>query len=265
MISIIMGVVQGFTEFLPISSSGHLVLMHKLAPLADLDNVMFDVVLHLGTLCALALFFWNDLAQLARGWWLHLRYGQASIAARVAWLLLIATVPAVIVGAVFSDFIEANFRTDLIVAAMLVIVGAFLIISEKMSAQSRELESITLSQAIIIGCAQVLAFIPGTSRSGITIIAGLFLQLKRSSAVRFSFLLAVPIIFGAMVKKIPAVMAATASGDGINLLIGFTAAFVSGFIAIKFFISFVEKRSLRIFAYYRFLLAALLVALWLME
>ncbi|MBI5765930.1 undecaprenyl-diphosphate phosphatase, partial [Candidatus Falkowbacteria bacterium] len=207
LLSILAGIIQGVAEFLPISSSGHLVLFHDIFGFNLPNNLLFDVILHWGTLIALVLFFYKDIWQIIRGflasltnWNLANDFNQ-----RLAWLLVIGTIPAVIIGYFFEKFIVANFRSAISVAVILIIGAILFWIFEKYSRKQRDIGSINKWDSLIIGGAQAVALIPGVSRSGITIIAGLGRQLKRDEAARFSFLLSAPVIFGAGMKKVFAV------------------------------------------------------------
>ena len=255
----IFGFVQGITEFLPISSSGHLVILHELISLPIKNEITFDVIMHSATLFAVLWFFRQEIRQLLKSWLLSLG-GQKDNLSRISWLIILGTIPAALVGWLFGNYIEAVFRSPLIVAIMLAIIGGLFIVFEKISSFQNDLEKLNWRQALIIGLAQVAAFIPGTSRSGVTIIAGLGVGLKREEAIKFSFLLSVPIIAGAVIKKIPQTLILGLSGEELMILsIGFIFSFLTGFLAIKYFLKFSKNNSLHIFAYYRFILAAILL------
>jgi undecaprenyl-diphosphatase len=255
LISVIYGIVQGITEFLPVSSSGHLVLLHWFLTIPFKDEVMFDVTLHLATMIALLIFFWKDIMRMSKSWFLSFG-GKKDEYSALSWMIIIGTIPAALAGAFFENMIENNLRSPLIVAAMLVVVGVFFIVLENKSKQTETLKDMNTKQSLIIGAFEALALIPGVSRSGITIIAGLGANLKRSEAVRFSFLLSIPIIAGASVKKIPLLFSGTTTGNEAALLaIAFASASISGYYAIRYFLKYVEKYDLNIFAYYRFALA----------
>lgn len=254
--AIILGLVQGLTEFIPVSSSGHLIIAHRLLDINE-TGLTFDVALHLGTLLALILFFYKDIGQLARA--LFVKNNQS----RLAWLLVWATIPAVITGVLLESLAESSFRSIRLVAINLIVVGGVMIIAEiytKNNSHRTELQNISRKQAISMGLAQAAAVIPGISRSGSTISAGLFMGLDRVAAARFSFLLAIPITAGAILK----VFAAESSLIEINheweiFLIGITTAFVSGVFAIRFLLGFLTKHSLNLFAYYRFALGGIVL------
>jgi undecaprenyl-diphosphatase len=254
-------IVQAITEFVPVSSSGHLVVLHAWLPALPVDAVSFDVFLHGGTLLATIVFFHSDLAQLIRAWVGSFSKGVHDIQARLAWLLLLATIPAALAGYFFENIIESALRSPTLVAAMLALVGVAFLVVEKTTAPRLNMESVRWPAALGIGCAQALALIPGTSRSGITIIAGMIAGLKREAALRFSFLLSVPIILGANVKKIAPLLAGTTFNreDFYLCALGFLISFVLGYFVIKYLLLFVRNNSLAVFAYYRFVLAAILL------
>ena len=258
-IAIIYGVVQGVTEFLPVSSSGHLVILHKVLPLDFASEVTFDVFLHLASLAAVVYFFRKDILRIAIAW-LKGFSGKKSSDVRLGWLIIAATIPAAFVGYFLEDLIENKLRSLNIVIVMLVIVAFLFIFFEKKGKFKKTIKDISLKDASIIGLAQSLALIPGTSRSGITIIAGIALGLKRSEAIRFSFLMSVPIIFGAFLSKIPD-MANNFNfqGNFLLLILAFLSTFLTAFFVIKYFLRFAEKHTLASFAYYRIILAIFLL------
>ncbi len=259
LISSIYGIVQGVTEFLPVSSSGHLVLLHRFLRLPFENELLFDVILHLATLIALLIFFWKDIRSMIASWLLSFA-GKKDEYSALSWVIIVGTIPAALGGALFEDQIESSLRSPLIVAVMLVLVGIFFMIMEKISKQIKTLKDIGLKQSFIIGVFQALALVPGVSRSGITIIAGLGANLKRSEAVRFSFLLSIPIIAGAAITKIPLLFSGTTTGnEALLLAIAFVSALFSGYFAIKYFLKYVEKYDLNLFAYYRFVLALFII------
>ena len=263
LIASIFGIVQGLTEFLPISSSGHLIVLHKIFSLNIANELSFDVALHMATLLAVVSYFWSDIVLLFVSW-LKSFNGKGSAESRLAWLIILSTIPAGLAGFWWEDFIENDFRAVGVVAAMLFLVAILIILVEKYSRRSGEINSLNPSKAVFIGLAQALALIPGTSRSGITIIAGMAAGLNRQAAIKFSFLMSVPIIFGAGLKKIPHLVENTmAGGEVFILIIAFIATYLSGFVAIKYLIKFTRNNSLNIFAYYRILLAVVLMIFFL--
>ncbi len=255
--AIILGLVQGLTEFLPVSSSAHLVLVPwwlgwTPPPLA------FDTTLHLGTLLAVLAYFWRDWWELAQAVLDRLRGRGDEAKWRLALAIVIGVIPAAVIGYLFESFFEAMFSQPTLVAAMLLVTGAILILAEAWKRGGLPLANIRLSDAAVIGLAQAAAIIPGISRSGATIAAGLLRGLDRPAAARYSFLLSAPIIFGAGVFQIKNLAGAGIDAIGLTpLLIGFLVAAISGFLAIRFLMRFVQTRSLYLFAVYVWLFGLL--------
>ncbi|MDP3900273.1 MAG: undecaprenyl-diphosphatase UppP [bacterium] len=259
----ILSFIQGLTEFLPISSSGHLIFLHSILPPLPINDAAFDVMLHAGTLLAVIIFFFGDIREITLSWLRSLGKKEPDVNAKLGWYIVLATIPAAIMGYLFDDFIEEKLRSTIVVAIMLIVIAIFFIVVEKISKQSIQLKSMNWKKALLIGCAQVLAFFPGTSRSGVTIIAGMAANLNREAAVRFSFLISAPIILGANIKKIPALLAAISDkSDLFILLFGFSISYIVGYYVIKYFIIYVKNYSLNIFAYYRITLAVMIALLW---
>ena len=250
--ALILGIVQGVTEFFPVSSTAHLILLPWFFKWGgDLDTLTFDVALHGGTLLALVLCFWRDWIEML----MHKR--------RLFYLIILASVPAGVVGFFFNDFVEESLRSPYIISLMLVLGGIVMYLSEKIL-KHRSLEALNLPDAVVIGIAQAIALIPGVSRSGITISAGLFRGLDRSSSARFSFLLSTPIIAGATLLHAKKMMTGNANYDLNLFMVGVAASAITGYAAIRFLMSFFRKYSLNAFVYYRFLLAAVIIAgIWL--
>ncbi|MBP7807132.1 undecaprenyl-diphosphatase UppP [Candidatus Saccharibacteria bacterium] len=241
----ISGVVQGLTEFLPVSSSGHLVLLSKF--FGENENaLLFDVALHAGTLAALVIYFWKDILRLAKAFFVQ------SALTKPARLIAVATIPAIIAGTLLQGFAEDTFRSAVLVAVNMMLMGGMMLWAERLATQqTSKLEKVTTKQALVMGFAQALAVIPGVSRSGSTITAGLFVGLDRVTATRFSFLLGIPIISGALLKVLlDGGLESIGTQAGV-FLIGIFAAFLSGLFAIKFMLSYLSKHSLAVFAYYR--------------
>ena len=258
--AIFLGVLQGATEFLPISSSGHLALAHHFFGITE-AGLAFDVALHLGTLVAIVIYFREDLLTMAAA---VLQPGRRDAAAQerrtLFWFLVLATIPGALAGLLLEQAAETSLRHPALVAASLSLAGIFLLLADRNGRRSRPFATLTIKDALVIGCSQALAIIPGVSRSGVTITAGLFRHLDRQAAVRFSFLLSAPIIFGAGVHEIPKIVSQGLLTDQAPLyLAGFAAAAVSGYLFIAFLMRFVKARSFAIFAYYRFALSALVV------
>ncbi len=269
--ALIMGIVQGLTEFLPVSSSGHLILVPYLFGWDDpfITSLAFSVMLHIGTLVALLTYFKGD--------WLRLiPAGLATIRDRsfqedpdrkLAWALVAATIPAAIVGFLFSDFFETQIRQPGLVAVTMVVGGLILWIADRFGAQSRTVDDVTLPVATGIGIAQALALIPGISRSGISISAGRFAGLDRAAAARFAFLMATPITAGAIVFEARKLLTGEAGVEVamVPLLVGLVASLISGFAAIHFMLRYLRTRSLQVFVWYRFALVAIVLVVLLMR
>lgn len=254
--AIVLGIVQGLTEFIPVSSSGHLVLFHSLFG-AGSNDLALDVALHIGTLLALLVYFYQDITNLIRG------FIAGGNQRRLVWLLAGATVPAVFVGLALESRAETAFRSVALVATNLLVVGVIMLLAESQYVKRKahtKLDNISPKQAAIIGVVQSAAIVPGVSRSGSTITAGLFAGLDRVSATRFSFLLALPITFGAVLKvMLDGDNVQAMSGQWHIVVIGVITSLVSGLFAIRFMLRFLAKYSLRPFAYYRIGLAIVLL------
>lgn len=255
--ALILGIVQGLTEFIPVSSSGHLVIFHEWLGVSD-GGLGFDVALHMGTLLALLIFFYKDIIKLVVG------AMKPSTERRLVLLFAMATVPAVITGALLQDAAEGNLRSLTIVSFNLIIVAFLMLFAESMAKKKKHktsFEKVSTKQALIMGSAQAIAVIPGISRSGSTITAGLFAGLDRVAATRFSFLLAIPITLGAILK----IFSDSATQSVIRsepdvFIVGIVAALVSGLFAIRFLLRFLAKHTLKAFAYYRIALGIVLLA-----
>jgi len=265
--AIIQGVVQGLTEFLPISSSAHLILLPRLLDWDDpfLTSPEFDVMLHLGTLGALLVYFWRDLFRLGLAWLASLRERRLGDDPdrRLAWLLLLTVIPAALVGALFEDFFDETFRDVLLVIPLLLVVGAgMLAFGERYGRRDRGLDKLRVRDALVIGMAQALALFPGISRSGVTIAAGLVLGLDRAAAARFAFLMGIPIIAGAGLWKLRVIVAGeTSAFEPLVLAAGMTASALAGLAAIAFLLRYLRTRSTGIFIVYRLLFAAVAAVL----
>lgn len=255
--AIFLGLIQGFTEFIPVSSSGHLVLAHYFFGI-DATGLSFDVALHLGTLLALLIYFRKELVQLAKGLFVK---GPET---RLAWLLIIATIPAVIVGVLLEKPAETAFRSPRLVAINLALVAILMLFAERYYhlhvKNPTKLEKVSRKQALIMGFSQAAAVVPGVSRSGSTITAGLFSGMDRVSATRFSFLLGIPITAGAIAKVFTESQAIQQVKDERTVfVVGIVTAFLSGLLAIRFLLQYLSRHSLSVFAYYRIALSALVL------
>lgn len=281
--SIVLGILQGVTEFLPISSSAHLIIVPWLFGWDNpvITSLPFDISLHIGTLVAVLVYFWQDWVRLIRA-------GVASLAERkigndtdrrLAWLLVLGSIPGALIGAAAESKIEEIFHapnTPLALQAIVVMaiifaaLGFFLFLAERVAKHVRGLEQLHWWDALLVGGAQALALFPGVSRSGATITAGLFLGLKRDVAARFSFLLSAPITAGAGLKSIydlyqEAQRGALGSGDLFLYLIGFISAGITGFLTIRFLLKYLQRNSTDIFVYYRWVMAAFLIVIALLR
>ncbi|MDH4197395.1 MAG: undecaprenyl-diphosphatase UppP [Candidatus Aminicenantes bacterium] len=263
LLALLAGAVQGLTEFLPVSSSGHLVILHDVLGFDAFDNVLFDVVMHLATLAVLVVVFRREISRLFSGFWASLVHPawKDDFEQRLPWLILAGSVPVAVTGFLFDTVIERTLRTLPVVAGALVLVGCLFIVAERFATQRRKMTSATWKDALAVGLAQAISLVPGVSRSGLTIVAGLGRGMKRDEAARFSFLLSVPAVLGAGLKKVLEV-GDWSQADLVALGLGFAAAFVSGTIAIRSFLRFLGRHPLHVFAGYRFLLAAAVIV-WL--
>lgn len=237
---ILLGVIQGLTEFLPVSSSGHLVIFQTLFKVPY--SIAFDVVVHLATALAVMVYFWRDVLELLTS------------KRKMLWLIGVGTIFTGVLGLTFKDFFEGLFSSVYAVGWFLILTGAIIILAEWIGKGRRKLEQMNIWDAALIGLAQGCAIAPGLSRSGATISASLARNLDRTLAARFSFLLSVPAILGAGLVESKAIFEAGTDGIGLwPLILGFIAAFFSGWIAIKIFMNIIQRTSIRFFAYYCFI------------
>lgn len=248
----ILGIVQGATEFLPISSSGHLVLLPTIFNWPAVSLALVAIV-HQGTLLAVLVYFRRDLWQIIKAVWqgLAVRKPLATADARLGWYILAGSIPAAIAGLTLESFFEEAFGTPAVAAAFLLLTAVFLVIGERMLSGRKRIENITLTDAMVVGLFQMLALFPGVSRSGSTITGGLLRGLDRAAAARFSFLLGIPAILGAGLLSTFDLLQADDLGSQIPLLIaGFVAAAVSGYLCIHFLLTWLRSHSLYLFAGY---------------
>jgi undecaprenyl-diphosphatase len=264
--SLLLGTVQGLTEFLPVSSSGHLILMREILGLNTQGGLAFDAVLQLGTIFAVLVYFRHDVLNLVRATALIV-IGRGESVARaernLVFGLVVGTIPALVLGLLLERTMETTFRSPLLVAVMLLAGSAFFVLAERFSKKTK-LET-TIADGWWVGVFQTLALVPGVSRSGATISGGLFLGLTREVAARFSFLLSIPIITGSGLKKLlDVIQERPADIDVLSLGIGFLAAFLIGFACIHFLLEYLKRHNLNAFVWYRTILAVivLLVVLW---
>ncbi len=263
----VLGSVQGFTELMPISSSGHLILVPWLFDWTYLEenpafNKTFDVSLHLGTLVAVVAYFWADIGRLIAAWWRSVRARAIrDVDERVAWVVIIATIPAVIVGAAAGGFIEDHLGEPWQIAIFLA-VGAVVLYAVDRMPTDRSLGDLTWRRGIFLGLAQTLALAPGVSRSGIVISAARFLRLDRDAAARISFFLLVPVVFGAALFQgvNDVILEGLPPGSAGPFVVGMIMAAVTGLAAISFLLDYVRRHTYTVFVVYR-LVAALIIVL----
>ncbi len=250
--AVILGIVQGLTEFLPVSSTAHLILLPWFFNWnGAVDSLTFDIALHGGTLCALLLSFWKD--------WVELIVRKRKLFA----FILAASVPGGVAGFLLNDIVESAIRSPVIISAMLIVVGLVMLLSEK-AYKYKSMDTMTFGNALFIGVAQAVAIIPGVSRSGITIAAGLFAGMEREASARFSFLLSTPIIAGAVLLHAAKVVRGAEYYDFSLYASGLVASFFTGLIAIHFMLRFLRKYPMNLFVFYRFALAVVIIAgVWL--
>ena len=251
--AIILGIVQGITEFLPISSTAHLVLLPKLFGWEDelLSSLSFDVALHVGTLLSILVCLYGDIMDM-------LKKNR-----RLILIIVVATVPAGLAGVTMDDYISGVFRSPALIAGSLVLFGIVMYLAERFK-QTRPMKSLSWGDAVFIGAAQAIALVPGVSRSGITISAGLARGVKRDEAAKFSFLLSIPVIAGAALLEGRHLFGSSQDTDMALVGAGFIASFLTGMVAIKLLIRYLKNFTLKAFVYYRFVLAGVIMGwLWL--
>ena len=265
--ALLLGVVQGLTEFLPISSSGHLILVPWVLDFHYLEqnpefNKSFDVALHSGTLVAVLAYFRNDLVRYARGVVESTRRRRVeTIDERLGWLIVIATLPAAAVGAVAEQRIQDDLGQPWQIAILLAVFAVLLYLADRLP-ERRDISGLRWRDAVIVGVAQAVALAPGTSRSGVTITAGRALGLTRAAAARFSFLLLAPITFGAVLYEGVDLALTGLPPDSLGpIIVGIVAAAVSGFLAIWGMLRYLQTHSYDIFVWYRLILSALILLL----
>jgi undecaprenyl-diphosphatase len=264
--SIVLGLVQGATEFAPVSSSGHLILVPWIfgwVLIADPDvKKSFDVALHMGTLAGALIYFRHDVARYAVAWFRTLRARRIGSAdERIAWALLLGTIPGVVVGATLESVIQDQLGAPWLIAMMLVAFGVLLVAVDRLARVSRSFDSIRPTDGLLLGTAQALALQPGVSRSGVTITAARAMGLDREGAARISFLLSLPIIAGAGVYEGLDLARTGFQGNGDVFLVGLVASAVSGFVVIWGLLRYLRRHDFMVFLWYRIALAALVVAL----
>lgn len=259
---IILGIIQGISEFLPISSSAHLIIFRNLfgigSNITPELELSFDIALHFGTLLAIGIYFFKDFINMIKS---GLTKGVKESDGRIFWYIVAATIPAAIVGVLFEDVIEDAIRSNyILIGSALIVMGVIIYLVDKKSKQEKEISKMTLKDAFVIGCSQVFALIPGFSRSGTTIATGRALKLKREDAAKFSFFLSAPVVLGAVVLHI--FKDGTLSLIIANLpmfIVGVISSFVIGMICIKFLLKYLRKNDFKLFMWYRVVLGVIVV------
>ncbi|MGE5402031.1 MAG: undecaprenyl-diphosphatase UppP [Ignavibacteriales bacterium] len=270
--AIFFGIIQGLSEFLPISSTAHLTITGKLFVNSMIEQyperwTAFMAVIQLGTLLAVLVYFRNDLVHIVTEFLrdnLSKRKGfsEQSLNSRLGWFIIIGTIPVVVIGLGFKHYIEGAFTKNLIVISMsLIILGILLAIAEKVSTFRKDIKSLSWLDALIVGCAQSLALIPGSSRSGTTITAGLFLGFTRETAARFSFLLSIPAVLASGLLELKEALPYLDKSMALNLALATLASFISGYLAIDFLLKFLRKNTTFVFVFYRIALGIIILGL----
>ena len=276
--AIILGIVQGITEFLPISSTGHLTLAGKLMDLIGTPNhiistvnpehwTSFMAVIQLGTLAAVFIYFLKDIISIVRSFLMEnikerKSFANQSTDSRLGWLIIVGTIPVVILGLSFKHLIEGNLTKNLwVISGSLITLAIILFIAEKTAKFKKEIKDITIKDALIIGIAQSFALIPGSSRSGTTITGGLFMGLKRESAARFSFLLSMPAVFASGLLELKESLPFIHGDMIVNLIVATLVAGLSGYMAIDFLLKYLKKNTTYVFIIYRIILGIIILTL----
>ena len=255
--AIYLALLQGLTEFLPISSSGHLILAPNVFGWDD-QGLAFDVAVHVGTLIAVVSYFRRQLLQMSKDWLVSVKQRQLVGESRLAWAVLWGTIPAGLAGLLFNDIVELHLRTPTIIALTTILFGALLWWSDVAGKRQRDEHSLHWHDVLFVGIAQAIALIPGTSRSGITMTAGLMLGLTREAAARFSFLLSVPVIFLAGGYQSYKLIKSDVAVEWLPLMVGVVASAITAYLCIHFFLKLLERVGMLPFVLYRFFLGAVL-------
>lgn len=250
--AIILGIVQGLTELLPISSSAHLFLIPWILKWNIPES--FDVALHFGTLLAIGIFFFKDWISLIKGGYNQLIKKEKSVEGKLFWYIVIATIPGGAIGFILDHFAEDILTKPIIIAIALMVMGIILYIVDKYAKSETDYENLNFKQTFLIGLSQALAFIPGVSRSGITMTTGRMLGVKREAAAKYSFMLSAPIVLGATIYKFKDFV------FDIPFLLGVIASFVVGIFVIKFLLEYLKKGSFKAFAIYRLILGLIVIS-----
>ena len=269
--AVILGVVQGLTEFLPISSTGHLTLAGKFMGLISDKNpehwTSFIAVIQLGTMLSIFVYFWKDLwgiltEFLQQNLQRRVQYSKQSTNSKLGWMIILGTIPIVVIGLLFKDMIEGALTKNLyVISGSLIVLAIILAGAEKTAKFKKNIEDITVLDSILIGLAQAVALIPGSSRSGTTITGGLFLGLKRDVAARFSFLLSVPAVLASGMLQLIESLKYINYDLTVNLIVATIVSAISGYLAIDFLLKFLKKNTTFVFIYYRIALGILILVL----
>nr|WP_297348253.1 undecaprenyl-diphosphate phosphatase [uncultured Glaciecola sp.] len=255
---IILAIIQGLTEFLPISSSAHLILPAEILGWRE-QGLAFDVAVHVGSLMAVIIYLRNDITKLAVAWFSHGLSRQQTAESKLGWWIIISTIPGVIFGYLMKDFVAENLRIAMVIAITTIVFGLLLWYADVTAKQTKKIEKIGLKEAVIIGLAQAIAIIPGTSRSGITMTAGLMLGLDRESTAKFSFLLSIPIILGAGLFSVLDLLGNVAKVNWNELLYGAVFSFVAAYLCIFLFLNWISRIGMLPFVIYRLVLGFVLL------
>ncbi len=259
--AVLLGIIQGLTEFLPVSSSAHLILARAFFgwEVPPEFGLAFDVALHIGTLAAIGAFFHAEIAAMIRS--LPSAVSNAPTpSARLVRLIVIGTLPIVVAGAAFGEYIEEALRTPAVAAGALALGAAAMLAAERLGPRVRREQDLGWLDALLVGCAQACALVPGMSRSGSTIAMGMFLGVRRDAAARFTFLLAIPAVVAAAAKESLALREMPMAADGFRLIVvGTLVSGLAGYLTIKYFLRFLAGHKLDLFAHYRLVLAAVTV------
>ncbi len=256
---VLLALIQGLTEFLPISSSAHLILAPYVFGYAD-QGLAFDLAVHLGTLLAVLLYFRREIMLMLQDWFSSLTpSGKPTANSRLGWAIILATIPVMLVGVLIKDLVEHELRAPQVIAATTIIIGLLLWWADRYSKRSLDITSMNLKHALFIGAAQALALIPGTSRSGITMAAALMLGYSREAASRFSFLLSIPTILASVIWVGKDLFAAAETVNWGDLALGILLSFIAAYTTIHFFLRFIERIGMAPFAIYRLVLGAVIL------
>ncbi len=260
--AIVLGLVQGLTEFLPISSSGHLLVVSKAFGWED-PGAAFTAVTQLGTVAAVVLYFWRDIVRILSAWFRSLFRPElrGDLSAREGWYVIVGTIPIVILGVAFSHQIETAARNLWLVATMLIVLGLILAVADRAGARARTISDLNMRDGVLYGLAQACALIPGVSRSGATISAGLFLGYTREAATRYSFLLSIPAVLLSGVYEAKKIGGAGATVDWGPTLLATVIAFVVGYAVIAWLLRYVSSHSFMPFVIYRVTLGVVILVL----